>query len=176
MEHLGQSFLPGTFQLPIQLANSVMADRTTPPVQKGALEALGDVPLLGPTLFKRLTPQRYEEELGDLQDDFYGLNEQTRAAAQAVNKYEKGLSMRPSELTMLMDQANPMVASLVRDLSQLAEFQQMVVMHPTMNPAEKQARIKMATDRKRDLMRAFLSNSAMRDLSQGQMPAGVGAR
>jgi len=176
MEHWGQAMLPGSFQLPIQAANAALADRTTPPVQKGALEALGDVPLLGPTLFKRLTPQRYEEELGDLQDDFYGLNEQTRAAAQAVNKYEKGLSMRPSELTMLMDQANPMVASLVRDLSQLAEFQQMVVMHPTMNPAEKQARIKMATDRKRDLMRAFLSNSAMRDLSQGQMPAGVGVR
>jgi hypothetical protein len=158
LQHLGKTFLPGVLETPVQLLNKMEPSSGVPPVEKGELERLADIPFLGPAFARRVTPQRYESELGSLQDDFYSLAGKTKASAGAVGKFEKGIGGLPSELVQALGAANPEVTGMVRALAELSTAQKQIVASPEMDGAAKREALKGLVDQKRELLKAFLSN------------------
>jgi hypothetical protein len=145
-------------ETPVQLLNKMEPSSGVPPVEKGELERLADIPFLGPAFARRFTPQRYESELGSLQDDFYSLAGKTKASAGAVGKFEKGIGGLPSELVQALGAANPEVTGMVRALAELSTAQKQIVASPEMDGAAKREALKGLVDQKRELLKAFLSN------------------
>jgi hypothetical protein len=171
LEHTGKTFLPGVLETPIQLLNSLTPKKEgVAPVEKSISETLADIPFFGPTVARRFLPQRYEEELGDYQDDFYNLSEKTKAAAGAINRFEKGIGSDPSKLVEALGGWNPEVARMVRTLSEISTQKKQIVNAPGMTGREKRDALKALTDQHRELLKGFLSDPAKQDLLDGKVP------
>jgi hypothetical protein len=177
LQHLGKGMLPGLFQLPMQVYNQgAPAPRSPegeliPAVEQSPFERLNQIPILG-DFTKRITPQRYEEELSEAQDKFYGLSDQAKSAATTVNDYDQGVSLKvPSERIQYMAAINPDVQALVRDLSEVSDEQKRVLNDPAMSPREKRDAMKELLTLRREALREFLSIPEVTQLIGGEVPA-----
>lgn len=170
LDHLAKTFLPGVLETPIQVSDQLLAGNDgVEPVAKGRLEALGDVPFLGPVLARRLTPQRYESQLGDFKKDFYDLANKTKASATAIRKFDQGITGEPSELVQALGGWNPSVTGMVRELSEISTAKKQIVNAPGMSGEEKRDRIKELVDLERSTLKQFLSDPTVQLLLKDQV-------
>ena len=176
LQHLGRGVAPGAFQLIPQIYNKLVPlpkdarGNTIQPVEQSPIERLNSLPLVG-ELTKRVTPQRYEEDLSTAQDQFYGLSNQTKSAAAAWNDYEQGVATdRPSPLSEYMARLNPDVQSLVRDLSEVSDAQKQVINSSTMTSREKRDKMRELLTIRRQALRQFLAIPQIQQVVGGQLP------
>ena len=144
-----------------------------PGVEQSTPERLQKLPILG-SIVGKFTPQRYEKDLGDLQDRLYALRDQTKAAATSMNAYDQYTRpTSPSARTEELADWNSDVASMVLDLSEIAKEQAQIRYDPTMTSREKRDAIKELMNEKREMLREFLNDPQLRALERGETPVGI---
>lgn len=177
LQHVGKSALPGVFSVlqdTYNLAAPTPKDdlgKEIPEVEQSAVERAAKLPILG-GIVRGFTPQRYEEELGDAQDQFYDLSERSKAAAGQWNRYEQGLtSQAPSKEIENLSAYNKEINGIVRELAQINQDITWVENTSELNSHQKAVEKRKLVAEKRELLRSFLRDPEIGALTRGGVPA-----
>jgi len=176
LQHAIKNLLPGPAQLIPQIFNATGSGmrsedgRPIEGVEQSLIERLNATPLLG-EFTKQITPQRYEDELSQGQDDLYGLSERTKSGIGKWNDYAKGVSpTRPSGEIETLAAFNPQVQGVVRFLSEISEQQKILQVSPDYTAREKRDAMKALAEQKREVLKTFLGDPMIKGLVSGEMP------